>query len=355
MKVIVGMSGGVDSAVAACLLKAEGYDVTGVTLRTWLAEDGSESRCCEIEDARKTAWKLGIPYYALNCLSDFKKHVTEPFVKDYIQGRTPNPCTRCNRYVKWERMLYMARILQADYIATGHYAGVVKLDNGRYTFRKAAHAEKDQTYMLYALTQEQIAATLMPLGDLSKEEVREIAREAGLSVAEKADSQEICFVSEGRNYSAYIEEQAAADLQGTGCFVDENGTVLGSHRGIIHYTVGQRKGLGLSLGYPAYVKEIKADANEVVIGREQDLYCRTVICEDINFLSIPSLNGKLQCTVKVRYQHPGQKAVIEMIGDSLVRIGFEDPVRAAAPGQAAVFYDEDGYLIGGGVITTTER
>ncbi len=350
-KVIIGMSGGVDSAVAAYLLKMAGYEVIGVTLRTWLSTGGKESRCCEIDDAERVAKKLDIPYYVHNCVSDFETKVEKPFIEEYVNGRTPSPCTRCNRFVKWDRMLYTAKVMQADFVASGHYASVVRLDNGRYTFKKAVDAKKDQTYMLYALTQEQIAATLMPLGKLTKEEVREIARKVEIPVAEKRDSQEICFVSEGISYADYIEEHAEVDVPGPGNFVDEEGNILGTHKGIIHYTVGQRKGLGLALGYPAYVKEIKAFQNEVVIGREQDLYCRTVICEDINLLSIASLQEKLPCMVKIRYQHSGQKADIEMLGDNSIRICFEDPVRAAAPGQAAVFYDKEDCLIGGGVIS----
>ena len=349
-KVIVGMSGGVDSAVAAYLLKQEGHEVIGVTLRTWQSKDGKESRCCEIDDARRVAWKLGIKYYPFNCIAEFEKNVTKPFVNDYICGRTPNPCTRCNRYVKWDKMLYVAKVMEADYIATGHYAEVVKLENGRFTFKQALHAKKDQTYMLYSLTQDQIRATLMPLGKLTKDEVRNIAQEAGLPVAKKPDSQEICFVSEGTNYTDYIAEYSDAPMPGAGNFVDEEGNVLGVHKGIIHYTVGQRKGLGIALGYPAYVKAIRADRNEVVIGSEDSLFSDEIICGDINLMSIPELTGKLHCNVKVRYHHPGQGAYIERMDDNHIKVHFDSPVRAAAPGQAAVFYDENSCVIGGGVI-----
>ena len=355
-RVIVGMSGGVDSAVAAYLLKLAGHEVIGVTLRTWLSADGKESRCCEIDDARRVAWKLGIRYYAWNCISDFEKNVTEPFIHEYICGRTPNPCTLCNRYVKWDRMLYTAKVMQADYIATGHYARVVRLDNGRYTFQKAASVKKDQTYMLYRLTQEQIASTLMPLGNLTKGQVREIARKAELPVAEKPDSQEVCFVSEG-SYADYIEDNAWKELQGPGNFVDESGHILGTHKGIIHYTVGQRKGLGLSLGYPAYVKKINAGDNEVVISGEAELYQKSILCKDINLIGITDLReGEvLPCTVKIRYQHAGEKAVIERVSEDRICITFEKLVRAPAPGQAAVFYDENDCLIGGGVISTENK
>lgn len=350
-KVIVGMSGGVDSAAAACLLKQAGHDVIGITLRTWLSADGQEGRCCEIDDARKAAWTLGIRYWAWNCISEFRNQVITPFLDDYIHGLTPNPCTRCNRYVKWDKMLYLTKVFDADFIATGHYASVVKLPNGRYTVQKALHAEKDQTYMLYRLTQEQLAATLMPLGGISKQEAREIARQAGLSVADKADSQEICFVTDG-NYADFIRENAGALAPGEGSFVDESGTVLGRHKGIIHYTVGQRKGLGLALGYPAYVKEIRPDRNEVVIGKEEELYRTCITVRDIHFMSIFPLNkGEvLRCRAKVRYHHKEQPACLEMIDEDNMRVNFDRPVRAAAPGQAAVFYDENDCVIGGGSI-----
>lgn len=351
-KVIIGMSGGVDSAVAAVLLKKAGYDVIGITLRTWISEDGQESRCCEIDDARRAAWKIGIPYYALNCLSEFQNAVTEPFVNDYLQGLTPNPCIVCNRDVKWEKMLYFAKVMKADFIATGHYASVIRLENGRYTIEEAVHSKKDQSYMLYALTQEQLAATLMPLGRFTKQEVRKIAAEEELPVAEKADSQEICFVMDG-SYAAYIQDHAKTDVPGEGCFVDEDGNVLGTHKGIFCYTVGQRRGLGLPLGYPAYVKRINPERNEVVVGKEESLYSREIICRDLNFLSIHGLEEKeqLRCTVKVRYHHKAQAARIEQLGQERVRVLFDDPVRAAAPGQSAVFYDENNRVIGGGIIS----
>ena len=224
-KVVVGMSGGVDSAAAAYLLKKAGYDVIGVTLRTWQADDGSESRCCDIDDARSTAQQLGIRYVPVNCTADFQRFVVDPFAKEYLRGRTPNPCIICNRCVKWEKLLYYARVVGAAHIATGHYASVIKLDNGRYTVKQAAHSEKDQAYMLYRLTQEQLAATLMPLGDLSKEEVRQIAEDAGLSVASKPDSQEVCFVTDG-SYADYIEKTAGDDFRGEGSFVDPSGNIL---------------------------------------------------------------------------------------------------------------------------------
>ncbi len=350
-RVVVGMSGGVDSAVSAYLLKKAGYDVIGVTLRTWQAEDGTDGRCCAIDDAREAAGRLGIRFVPVNCTSLFQRYVVEPFARDYLHGLTPNPCVECNRYVKWEQLLYYAHVLQADHIATGHYASAVKLQNGRFTVRRAKYAEKDQTYMLYKLTQEQLAATLMPLGELSKSEVRQIARDAGLPVAEKPDSQEVCFVSDG-SYADFIEKHSKEMLQGDGAFVDVSGNVLGKHRGIQRYTVGQRKGLGIALGYPVYVKEIRAEKNEVVLGEESSLYQSALLCKDVNLLSIPELEkgAPLSCVVKIRYQHGGQSARIEAVGNGEIRIDFHEPVRAAAPGQSAVFYDETGCVVGGGVI-----
>ena len=350
-KVIVGMSGGVDSAVSAYLLKKEGYEVTGLTLRTWDADENAYSRCCEIDDARETAEMLGIRYYVQNCVGEFKEHVTKPFIDDYIHGITPNPCIVCNRYVKWERMIRALNELGADYIATGHYASVLKLDNGRYSVRKARHLKKDQTYMLYALTQEQLSKTLMPLGDYSKDEVRLMAKEAGIAVADKKDSQEICFVTDG-DYAKYIEENAEGRIPPEGNFVDEEGNILGRHKGIIHYTVGQRRGLNLPLGYHAYIKRICPDTNEIVLCREESVYTGKIICRDVNFLSIPPMKvgEKLRCNVKIRYQHPGQEGEITLLEENMVGVAFDDPVKASTPGQSAVFYDNDGFVVGGGVI-----
>ena len=350
-KIIVGMSGGVDSAVAAYLLKEQGHEVVGLTLRTWDADQGYASRCCEIDDAREAAKTLGIAYHVLNCTSAFQSCVSEPFVEDYLAGRTPNPCIGCNRFVKWERMLYFMHVLGADFVATGHYASVVRKENGRFTVKTAAHAEKDQTYMLYRLTQEQLQATVMPLGGLSKEEVRAIAASAGLSVAGKRDSQEICFVPEG-SYADYICEHAQSNLPGEGFFVDEDGNVLGPHKGIIHYTVGQRKGLGLAFGHPMYVKKIDVPRNEVVLAPESSLYSSEVVCEDPAFMSIPPLapGEEIPCSAKIRYRHPAQPATLSLRPDGRAVLRFETPVRAAAPGQSAVFYDEEGCVIGGGTI-----
>lgn len=350
-KLLVGLSGGVDSAVAAYQLKQAGHEVIGITLRTWETEEESGSRCCEIDDARNVASQLGIPFHVVNCSSLFKTHVTGPFVCEYLRGRTPNPCVVCNQLVKWAKMTEWAGILQADGVATGHYATVVKLKNGRYSVKTAVHAEKDQTYMLYRLSQEQLKITSMPLGALSKAEVRAIAEQAGIAVAGKPDSQEICFVQDG-HYAEYIEAHADGDIPSEGNFVDESGRVLGRHKGIIHYTVGQRKGLGIALGVPAYVTEIRPETGEVVLGTEQSVYRGRILCEDIHYMGAEELSAgqSMRAKVKVRYHHAAQDALITATGDKTAEIVFDEPVRAAAPGQSAVFYDEDGCVLGGGII-----
>lgn len=350
-KIIVGMSGGVDSAVTAYLLKAAGHEVIGVTLKTWLNAEGEVSRCCEIDDAQAAAYMLDIPFYTVNCAPEFRSEVVEPFIGEYIAGRTPNPCINCNRTVKWARMLDFADSMNADLIATGHYATVVRLENGRYTVQTSASAQKDQTYMLYRLTQEQLARTVMPLGKLTKDEVRDIARRVGLHVANKADSQEICFITQG-SYADYIEQNSESYTPSEGNFVDEAGNVLGRHKGIIHYTVGQRKGLGVALGRPIYVKRIDAEKNEVVLADESALFDTEIVCGELNFQSIEDIKAgeSVPANVRIRYHHSGEKAVITRIDDSCVRVAFASAVRAATPGQSAVFYDENGCVIGGGVI-----
>ena len=347
-KVVVGMSGGVDSAVAAWLLRREGCEVVGVTLRTWSGEE--TSRCCEIDAAAETAQALGIEFRSWNVVDDFNRKVIEPFVKDYRSGLTPNPCVECNRRVKWEWLVYIAGVLGADRVATGHYARLVRTSGGRFAVKRAADNGKDQSYMLYQLTQEQLAKTVFPLGEYSKAEVRRMAGEIGLEVAAKKDSQEICFAPSG-DYAAYIEERTRS-IAPPGNFVDENGNVLGRHRGIIRYTVGQRRGLDLALGYPVYVKRIDAAKNEVVIGAAESLYAREIFCRDLNFMSReePLPGEEISATVKIRYQHVGSAATLVKTDDGLVKVVFPEAVRASAPGQSAVFYDETGLVIGGGKI-----
>ena len=347
-KVIVGLSGGVDSAVAALLLKEAGHEVIGLTLRT--SEEAN--RCCEIDDARAVAEALGIEFRVLNVSGQFVEKVIAPFVGSYCAGRTPNPCVGCNRTIKWDWMLYEADLLGAEFVATGHYANVVRLENGRFAVKTADRARKDQTYMLYQLTQEQLARTLMPLGGYSKDEVRCLAEAAGLPVADKPDSQEICFVPDGR-YADYIKEYLAeSPAFEPGCFVDLSGKVLGQHQGIVNYTVGQRKGLGIALGAPAYVVRIDRDENQVVLGTDEDLWTSEVLCGDVRYMAVPKLGAgeTLKVRAKVRYQHDAAEAELTALDGGRARLLFEKPVRAAAPGQAAVFYDADGCVAGGGVI-----
>ena len=353
-KVAVGMSGGVDSSVAAYLLKEQGYDVIGVTMQIWQDEDPLEMAenggCCglsAVDDARRVADMLGIPYYVLNFKREFKEHVIDYFMDEYMHARTPNPCIACNRYVKWEALLNRAMELGCDYIATGHYARICKLDNGRYALKKSATVRKDQTYALYNLTQQQLSKTLMPVGEYDKDEIRKIAEQIGLLVADKPDSQEICFIPDN-DYASYIERETGRNFP-QGNFVDLNGNILGKHKGIIHYTIGQRKGLGLSLGTPAFVVDIRPDTNEVVIGTNEDTFSDRLLADKINFMSIPEVAGERNVTAKIRYSHQGAPCKIKMAGDDMIDCQFEEPVRAVTPGQAVVFYDDD-IVVGGAVI-----
>lgn len=354
-KVVVGMSGGVDSSVAACLLKEQGYEVIGVTMQIWQEENPDEASenggCCglsAVDDARRVAWTLGIPYYVMNFRREFKKSVMDYFVAEYLHGRTPNPCIACNRYVKWEALLARSMEIGADYIATGHYARVAKLPNGRFTIRNSVTAAKDQTYALYNLTQEQLKRTLMPVGDYTKEEIRKIAERNGLAVAKKKDSMEICFIPDN-DYASFIEKSADS-VPGGGNFVDMAGNVLGRHKGITHYTVGQRKGLNLSMGRPVFVTEIRPETNEVVIGSGDDVFSDRLCCSHLNWMAVDGLHGeRRRVTAKIRYSHGGASCVISELPNGTVECLFETPQRAITPGQAVVFYEDD-HVFGGGTI-----
>lgn len=353
-KVVVGMSGGVDSSVAAYLLKEQGYDVIGVTMQIWQDEEQAAREenggCCglsAVDDARRVAAALEIPYYVMNFKKEFKENVIDYFVEEYQNGRTPNPCIACNRYVKWESLLQRSLSIGAEYIATGHYARVVQLENGRYTLRRSATLAKDQTYALYNLTQEQLKRTLMPVGKYTKDEVRAIAEKINLRIANKPDSQDICFVPDG-DYAAYIEEEAGVKVP-EGNFVLTDGTVLGRHKGITHYTVGQRKGLGLALGYPAFVLEIRPETNEVVIGTKEESMTTQLRARNLNFMAVEDLTEPLHVFTKIRYNHKGAWCTIEKTGEDEVLCTFDEPQRAVTPGQAVVFYDGE-YVLGGGTI-----
>ena len=354
-KVVVGMSGGVDSSVAACLLKEQGYDVIGVTMQIWQEEDPADVEenggCCglsAVDDARRVAWSLGIPYYVMNFRKEFKESVMDYFVDEYLHGHTPNPCIACNRYVKWEALLDRSMEIGADYIATGHYARVMQLPNGRYTIQNSVTAAKDQTYALYNLTQEQLSRTLMPVGAYTKEEIRQIAEEHGLEVAKKKDSMEICFIPDN-DYAGFIERNVE-NVPGPGNFVDKDGNVLGRHKGITHYTVGQRKGLNLAMGRPVFVTEIRPETDEVVIGDNEDVFSDHLICGNVNWMAVDGLHGEeKQVIAKIRYSHKGAPCVIRELEDGRVECRFETPQRAITPGQAVVFYEND-YVFGGGTI-----
>lgn len=354
-KVVVGMSGGVDSSVAAWLLKQQGYDVIGVTMQIWQEEEKAlqeeSGGCCglsAVEDARRVTQVLDIPYYVMNFREEFKRNVTDYFVEEYLLGRTPNPCIACNRYVKWESLLKRSMDIGADYIATGHYARVEKLQNGRFAVRNSVTAKKDQTYALYNLTQFQLAHTLMPVGAFTKEEIRKIAVENQLPVAHKPDSQDICFVPDG-NYAEFIEKEAHGRVPGPGNFVNTDGTVLGRHKGITHYTIGQRKGLGLAMGHHVFVSEIRPETDEVVIGEAQDVFRTALTCDRVNFMGMEDLPYPRRVWAKIRYAHQGEWCTIEKEGEDRIRCEFEKPVRAVTPGQAVVFYDGE-YVLGGGTI-----
>ncbi len=354
-RVVIGMSGGVDSSVAAYILKEQGYDVIGVTMQIWQDMDSDrkerEGGCCSlsaVDDARRVSEQLDIPYYVMNFKDIFEKKVIDYFVESYQKGITPNPCIACNRYVKFEELLRRALALEADYVATGHYAKIeYDKKTNRYLLKKSVTEEKDQTYALYNLTQFQLAHTLMPLGYYDKATTRKIASEIGLKIATKPDSQEICFV-EDDDYGRFIEERLQEKAK-PGQFVDLKGSVLGQHKGILHYTIGQRKGLGIALGKPMYVVEINAEKNQVVLGEAQDVFSSTMTVDDVNLISIESLTEPIEAKVKIRYNSKEVPAIIKPMDGGKAQVDFYNPARAITPGQAAVFYDGD-IVIGGGTI-----
>lgn len=355
-KVLVGMSGGVDSSVAAKLLQDQGHDIAGVTLKLFSNEDIVEAEktgktCCalsDVQDAQSVAYRLNIEHFVYNFRDFFGKHVIENFVNQYLKGKTPNPCIECNRWIKFDSLLQRARLLGFDAIATGHYARIsFNQDTGRWELRKGRSLEKDQSYVLYTLTQDQLAHTLFPLGDLDKSQVRSIGEAAGLINARKPDSQDICFIPGGK-YGEFIEKKVPGIVV-PGDYLDKDGKVIGKHKGVAHYTIGQRRGIGIALGVPTYVTGKDAQTNTVSLGSDDELFAKELIAENLNLISIEKLTEPLQVKAKIRYSHKEQDAVLYPLNETQIRVVFNEPQRAITPGQAVVFYSDD-LVVGGGTI-----
>ena len=347
------MSGGVDSSVAAYLMQRAGYDCLGATMRLYDSQDqaGSTRTCCTLEDAedaRSVAHRLGIPYYVFNFTGDFQQQVMDRFVRAYETGATPNPCIDCNRYLKFDRLFRRALELGCDCLATGHYARL-ELDRaaGRWLLKKALDPDRDQSYVLYAMTQDQLTRTRFPLGELTKPQVRELARAQGFLNAKKPDSQDICFVPDG-DYPAFIRRYTGRDYP-PGDFVDLRGRTLGRHRGIIHYTVGQRRGLGIAAEHPLYVQAIYPETNTVTLTENEGLYTRRLLARDLNWIAVPGLDREVRCRAKIRYRQPEQPATAVQLDETTLEVRFDTPQRAVTRGQAVVLYQGD-VVLGGGTI-----
>lgn len=349
-KALIAMSGGVDSSVAAFLMKKKGFDCIGATMKLYNNEDiniSNEKTCCtldDIEDARSVAYKLGMPYYVFNFKDEFKEKVIDKFIRTYEFGGTPNPCIDCNRYLKFEKLMTRMKELQLDYVVTGHYADIEEKD-GRFYLKKGKDLSKDQSYVLYSLTQEQLAHTIFPLGKYSKNEIRQIAQENNFINARKKESMDICFVPDG-DYAGFIEKYTG-NSYAKGNFVDKNGNVLGEHNGIIRYTIGQRKGLGIAAGHPVYVFKKDLDSNTVMVGGNEDLMRSRLEAVDFNWIA-PKPDDVISCYAKTRYNMTERKCKAWCEGDRVV-VEFDEPVRAITSGQAVVLYDND-YVLGGGTI-----
>jgi tRNA-uridine 2-sulfurtransferase len=363
--IAVAMSGGVDSSTVAAMLCQQGHRVVGLTLQLWNQRrlagregmpESVQGRCCSIDDvydARHVAETLGIPYYVVNQEERFERDVVRPFVTEYLSGRTPIPCSLCNNHLKFDQLLITARQIGAELLATGHYARNEFDDrSGRWLLKRPADRSKDQTYFLFGLTQEQLSRTLFPLGDMSKPDVREEAKRAGLRLFEKPDSQEICFIPGGdykQFLDAYLDEQGEEIPDTTGELVTAAGEIVGRHTGIHNFTVGQRKGLGVATGSPLYVLEIRGDRRQVVVGSDEELFSRTLRANRLNWIAVDDLRSPLRVQAKIRHRHQPADAVIEKLDSDKVLATFDEPQRAITPGQAVVFYDDD-VVVGGGWI-----
>ena len=353
-KVIVAMSGGVDSSVAALLLHRQGFDVVGVTMRLWSVEredvPAASKRCCsveDVEDARRVCHALGVPHYFLNFEREFQRHVIDYFVAEYDRGRTPHPCLACNDKIKFDFLLRRATFLDADFIATGHY-GRVRIDaDGRYELHKGIDTSKDQSYVLFTLGQSELSRLLLPVGEYRKEKIRKLAHEAGLPVADKPDSQEICFIPDD-NYRKFVSDRVRPR---PGNLVDLGGEILGTHPGIQFFTIGQRRGLGLpgNTARPLYVTRIDSETNEVVLGRHEDLFSSKLWASRVSYVSGAVLDGPTSVTAKIRYKAGGANATIVPLSADTAEVWFDEPQRAVTPGQAVVFYSGD-KILGGGYI-----
>ncbi len=355
------MSGGVDSSVTAALLLERGYEVIGVTLRIWPYTEsdhleGKFGACCSpqaVFDARNVAQKLGFPHYTLNMVEEFENEVIEPFCREYLLGRTPNPCIECNKRIKFGVLLKRALGLGVDYVATGHYARVEydKL-RGRYILRKGKDVHKDQSYALYNLTQDQLKHILLPLGDYTKDEIRDKAKELDLAIADKAESQEICFIPDS-DYRAFLRGRVNLKIE-KGYFRDKEGSILGEHRGYPFYTIGQRRGLGISHSRPLYVIDIDKNSNIITLGFAEDTFQSALIASPVNWLSIARPEELIRAKAKIRYRSEEAEAIITPLSDDAVLVKFDEPQRAIAPGQSVVFY-EDELVLGGGVIDQVKK
>jgi len=338
-RVVVAMSGGVDSSVAAAFLKEKKYDVVGLTMNL----SGGNSWCCsreDVEDARRVSRHIGIPHYVLSLEKSFKKKVIDYFVAEYLRGRTPNPCVVCNRTIKFGDLLQKAKALGARFLATGHYAVVTySPEREKYLLRQGKERGKDQSYFLARLSQEALSHALFPVGSFPKAKIRKLAENFGLPVANKTESQEVCFIPDGK-VAEFIEEQTGKQFA-PGPIMDETGQALGTHRGIIGYTIGQRKGLGISVGKPVYVTKIDAETNTVFVGEPEELYHKRFTAADPNWISMPELKEPIRAKVKIRYKHKPRWATVTLLNNGKVETEFESPQRAITPGQLAVFYDGD--------------